>query len=87
MANGGKTNFGMQPSGAASDSERAEGSSMTDRKQTDSQPRGQQEVQMGQTAPLPGERVADEQAGQTSPQRQRTPQPEGAEGHEAPGDA
>jgi len=87
MASGGKTNFGMQPSGAASDRERPEGSSMTDRQQTDAKPRSQQSLQMGEDAPQPGERAAQEQAGQTSPQRQRTPQPEGAEGHEAPGDS
>lgn len=83
----GKTNFGMQPSGAASERERPEGTSMTDRDQTEKKPRSQQEVQMGQKAPQPGERVEQEEAGQSSPQRQRTPQPEGAEGHEAPGSA
>jgi hypothetical protein len=81
----GKTNFGMQPSGAASDKERPEGTSMTDRHQTEGKPRSQQEVQMGEKAPQPGERAEQEQAGQTSPQR--TPLPEGAEGYESPGDA
>jgi hypothetical protein len=85
MTSGGKTNFGMQPSGAASNDERPEGTSMTDRKQTDAKPRSQQSLQMGADAPQPGERAAQEQAGQTSPQR--TAQPEGAEGHEAPGDS
>ena len=82
----GKTNFGMQPSGAASDKERPEGTSMTDRDQTKGKPRSQQEVQMGEKAPQPGERAEQEQAGQTSSQRQRTPLPEGAEGYEAPGE-
>jgi hypothetical protein len=87
MADGGNTNFGMQPSGAASDSERPEGSSMTDRQQTDTRPRSQQSLQMGEDAPQPGERAAREESGGTSSQKARTPQPEGAEGHEAPGDA
>jgi hypothetical protein len=86
MANGG-TNFGMQPSGAASNDERPEGTSMTDRQQTETKPRSQQSLQMGEDAPQPGERAAQEEAGQTSSQEPRTPQPEGSEGFEAPGDA
>lgn len=56
--NSGPTNFGMQPSaaGAASNDERPEGTSMTDRKQHKEQPRSQQELQMGEAAPMPGER-------------------------------
>jgi len=55
--NSGPTNFGMQPlaAGAASNDERPEGTSMTDRKQTKEQPRSQQELQMGEKAPMPGE--------------------------------
>lgn len=59
MANNGGTNFGMQPSGAASNQERPEGTSMTDRKQTKEQPRSQQELQMGQKAPMPGEQAEE----------------------------
>jgi len=54
--NSGPTNFGMQPAGAASQEERPEGASLTDRKQTKEQPRSQQELQMGDKAPMPGER-------------------------------
>ena len=71
---GGGTNFGMQPSGAASKAERPEGSSMTDRQQTSDKPRSQQELQMGQKAPQPGERAeeaAEEQSGQSSDQGER----------------
>lgn len=88
MANGGLTNFGMQPSaqGGASDSERPEGTSMTDRQQTDAQARGQQVLPMDEETTVPGERIPQEQSGQTSPQPgQRTPMQEGSEGFEAPG--
>ena len=66
----GTKNFGMQPSGAASKDERPEGSSMTDRDQTNDKPRSQQELQMGQKAPMPGERAEEvkEQSGQSSDQ-------------------
>lgn len=64
--NSGNTNFGMQPSGAASNDERPEGTSLTDRQQTKQQPRSQQELQMGEKAPLPGE-----SAGNTTEQPDR----------------
>ncbi len=56
---GNTTNFGMQPSaqGGASEEERATGTSMTDRPQTKQQPRSQQELQMGEKAPMPGEQA------------------------------
>lgn len=96
MANGGGgfTNFGMQPQGAAADDERPEGASMTDRPHADKQPRSQQEVQMGEKAPQPGERAevgAQEQTGGTqaqgqdqASQRRSTPMDQGSEGAEAP---
>jgi hypothetical protein len=66
----GSANFGMQPSGAASKDERPEGTSMTDRQQPTDKPVSQQELQMGQKAPMPGERAeaAKEQSGETSDQ-------------------